>query len=987
MATGNVRGALLITAIVLSLISGLLSAPAMAANILIFVNNPFSYLVPGGYINITVQVTGTAGANTMLPVLLDNGTFLGYIVTNSLGTGTGNFTIPDYVHHGQHTIVVVLLNGTTVSSIGVETITINPPPVPVRYNLQLGAPGYASVNETVGFIAVFTENITGTPVDPDTTDCTLYLPNSTTDTLLLNRISAGLYNGSFTPRIPGTYSIVCNFTKNGLSYYRVASVHVSDKLNIIISNMTAYYTDLLQQLQLRSALIIDEVKKSEANLSDLINQSTARIITEIKGSELNITALINNNTAYIIAEVSSKVSQSESNISGAISNSTSTLKDKMNKMEYNLTQLLYQAINRIIVVDSKVDNLNILIRDKYNNLTTFISANATKIIDAVKQSESNVTSTLTSEIATKTAWIIDNVSKCNDTLYTLITTKSGNIIAAVNGRISQAESNVTNHLLSIEAQVAFVADLVNKTNDTLYLLIVNKTGEIISYINSSVVVRFANLTNLENNITSKIDQQTQIILSNLQSVKNNLQAVIISESGDIQGLINDVGTDVIADLTQLINNKTVEIKGHVSLQAQILAQFIASANSSLHTVITDNADAILAAINTVGNNLSEANQSLHLLIQSRVDDVLDVLQAYYGNLYALVSTSNITILTRIDDLQDYLDGLLRQVKQNLEGNLTTRIELSRDHIILEIGNSTDEVLAAVASANQSLHGLIVDGTNTILGTLASRSDALESLIFNTTRSVEANLTLLIGESTGEVLASINMSNATISSLILTAEGDIIAEVRSGKLTILTRLGGLEDNLTALIGNSTQQLSQAVEDAVISLQFTVNNTVETAKGDIIGVVRDTGDNVISTLSQQLGDAALKLNANITKAYLRLNTSLGQLSGELSSVNATLSGLIINSTGDVIAVVTAANETILVNIGRVQDNINSLRDLMNQKFAENLNNLNNLEKNLKDAIQQSTEEVKSVASNYGVSSTTASVITLLAVSGLAIFMRRT
>ena len=943
------RRSVVVMAILLALI--LPAAPLPAAAQSLIVDYGGSLLQPGGYVKLLI--TGFP-KNSTVYVLLDNGTLLGILVTDGLGIAEGNVSLPPYINPGDHEVVAIYANGTTLV-VAKDTVTIEPVQAEPIYRVEVHLGGSIPVGEETNYYVSVKTFPDGALVDADYVVCTLYSPNGTTRTLVPSRISQGLYTGTFTPTDPGGYALECTATIGLVEATGIAGTHVSRAESLILSNLT---------------IVIDRLKSIQASLNETLN-ATQWILANLTSAENNITSILEKVNASIIGRISTSEAnitiaireaktEAEGNLSSLINDVYVLIQESNASIHDAITEAFNILNTNLTKTNNSIKNLTLIIEDDYNNIILAIEGSTSAIRSYVKDSEAN----LSSEIEAQAQYLADLIGKSNNTLYLLVKSESGAIQELITTRVSSAEQNITGRLEALQASIAEAISLIKSSNETLNALIVNETGQLMAYINESCLEKLGNLSvTLETNVTDLIRTSYQRIMDNINTTHDDLQALVLDEAGTLVALINGLSSKVDA--------KTV-----------LLSDIIASANQSLHVLIAQKADAILQAIGNVAEDLDETNQSLRELIKERAAWILANVSQSYDGIAGLIQYETTTVIGEITDARSFLNSAIVLAKQELENNLTVRIEASQNAVILEIGDSKDEVLAAIASANQSLHGLVTTETNRVIGSITAARAITGALIMNVSQRLERNLTALIVSEANKTIFQLGILNASITSLILTSRGEIIANITNGTVSLQALIGRVASNLTDLVLGQADRLSDEMASINLSITALINGRVAELRGALVGVINSSTARILEELSA----GASSLNATILNAEAQILDGLESLNASISLEGAKLESIVVSKSGAVMALINATNETLVLRIAGLGDTISTIGNSLNAKLDQVLDRLGAVEKNVSEEVKRSADEVKSVASNYGVSSTTASVITLLAVSGLAIFMRR-
>ncbi|MCE4628184.1 MAG: hypothetical protein F7C34_03435 [Desulfurococcales archaeon] len=935
--------------LILAILIAVAPTPAYAEDITILTAE--SLLQPGGYIKLLI--TGFP-SNSTVYVLLDNGTLLGLLVTDDLGNAEGNISIPPYIRSGDHEIVAIYANGSALF-VAKDVVTIEPVPPEPSYKVEVVLGSSIPLGEETNYYVKVISVPDGAPVDPDSLTCSLYSSNGTVQTLIPTRISQGLYTGVFTPTDPGGYALECTATIGPVDATGIAGAHVSAAESLILENLTLALDKLLSieasvnQTLNNTFWILTNISEAENNITSLLEKINASIIERISTGEANITVAIKDAKSGV-----------ENNLTGLI-NSVYLLVEKSNTSIHTALSEAFEALNTSIAkVNGSVENLSIIIEDDYNDILLAIDTSTELVRTYVKDSESNITG----EVEAQAQYLADLLSEYNSTLYLLIKSESGAIQEVIRARVSSAEQNLTARLEALQESIAEAISLVRSSNESLSTLIVNETGRLMAYINESCLEKLGNLSvTLETNVTSLIQSSYKNIMDNINTTRDDMEALVINEAGTLVALING-------------------LSGKVDANTQLLSDIIASANQSIQVLITQKADTLLQAISNLAEDLDETNQSLRDLIKERAAWILANVSQSYDGITGLIQYESTTIVGEVRNSTSFLSSAISLAKQELEGNITMRIQASQNAIILEIGDSENEVLAAIASANQSLHGLVTTETDRVIGSITAARAITGALIMNVSQRLERNLSALIMDEANRTIYKLDIVNASITSLLLTSEGEIIANISNGTIKLQAQIGRVASNLTDLILGQTGELSSMIASVNMSLTALINGRVAELRGELVGVINSSAARVLEALSAGYEE----LNATVLNAEARILSGIDSLNASMSLEGARLESIIVNRSGAVMALVNTTNRTLVLRIADLSNSVAAIGSSLDAKLDTVLSKLSSMENNMSEQIRRSTDEVKSVASNYGVSSTTASVITLLAVSGLAIFMRR-
>jgi len=345
-----------------------------------------------------------------------------------------------------------------------------------------------------------------------------------------------------------------------------------------------------------------------------------------------------------------------------------------------------------------------------------------------------------------------------------------------------------------------------------------------------------------------------------------------------------------------------------------------------------------------------------------------------------------------------------------EHNIRTLINLTRDNLTIELSNAKGQILGLLNSnynnlmntmlnINNTMSNLVLHAENNITGTLSLRISTAENSIASSISSAKS-----------DVIQEIDLGNSQLQSIIITSKGDIIANISTSYGNLMTTLGNIRDLINSksnVIINAINSKSEELQGSIIGVvNQDYNNILNKINGvdDLIGSVQQSlyfkSDNNTKRILDELsvieglngkvnktlveillgidnkvdskGDIILSaLNGNYQKVDQKLdnmnlifNTKLGSINTTLNDDTAKLEYLINTSKGDIIGVIKTSHGYIIANLTKVNNNVKDTAKLVEDK----------------------SNELGNVSKQYGGTATIASIVTLLAVSGLAIFMRK-
>ena len=358
------------------------------------------------------------------------------------------------------------------------------------------------------------------------------------------------------------------------------------------------------------------------------------------------------------------------------------------------------------------------------------------------------------------------------------------------------------------------------------------------------------------------------------------------------------------------------------------------------------------------------------------------------DLASLINSVNISTANLIQTSK----GDLLLALANSEHNIEALINLTRENLSMTIQYGKDAILTYSGQMNQSISNLVLDVSNNVEhdvivrissaeNTVLNRIDQRKSDIVSAINAGEGTLRNLIITSKGAILANISTSYGNIigklgdlnnlvnskSNAILYAidsnsnkiTGKIIGVIGNDYTNILNNLNGMSSSLEAKSDSNTQKVLQELM-VLEGLNGKVNKTLV----EILLGISDKVDAKSDIIQSVLNGNYKAVNQKLDSINMNFNTKLGEIDTKLNDKTMELEYLINTSKGDIIGVIHTSTGWIIANLTKVNENVQN-----NGKL-----------------IEDKSSELGSISKEYGGTATIASIITLLAISGLAIFMRQ-
>ena len=511
-----------------------------------------------------------------------------------------------------------------------------------------------------------------------------------------------------------------------------------------------------------------------------------------------------------------------------------------------------------------------------------------------------------------------------------------------------------------------LASLINSVNASTASLIQTTKGDLLLALTNSEhnVEALINLT--RDLVLSNVTQAKNAVISEIMNVNGTLYAIINTESGRILANISDVKTTVIAgidNLTSLITQESNWIIGNITLKGDEVRDFIntnmAGNFSNAIAIIQSSNQTIVTGIQNLASLINSVNASTASLIQTTKGDLLLALTNSEHNVEALINLTRENLSLTIQYGRDTILAYTGRVNQSITA------------LVLDVSNNVENnVIARISSAESTLSNKMDQNSNDIVNSIENAIDLgkgeIKSLIVTSRGVILANISTSYGNIIGKLGDLNNLVNSKSNAILYAIDsnsnkitGKIIGVIGNDYTSILNNLNGVASSIKANSNNNTERVLNELM-VLEGLNGKVNKTLV----EILLGISDKVDSKSDLLQSVLNGNYEKVDKKLNSINVNFNTKLGEIETKLNDKSMKLEYLINTSKGDVIGVIHTSTGWILANLSKVNQNVQD-----NGKL-----------------IEDKSSELGSISKEYGGTATIASIITLLAVSGLAIFMRQ-
>jgi len=345
------------------------------------------------------------------------------------------------------------------------------------------------------------------------------------------------------------------------------------------------------------------------------------------------------------------------------------------------------------------------------------------------------------------------------------------------------------------------------------------------------------------------------------------------------------------------------------------------------------------------------------------------------------------------------------------------------------GNNPVTASASVSAANNIYTNVLVDAHNTdstdnpavikrisgagslLIGVdLANDIAYIKGTVSNITVSLsELNATVVAINETvvtidtkfGTMSAKLDDINATLAGLIIDAKGEVLAAINTALGNVTAKLNDLNATLVSLANDAQNNIIAEIWTAAGNVTAHIDsldlvnllNALELKLDNMNATLVSVKDGV-AEISLDIGDIKVKLNAinativDVKAGVVRIETAVGDVEAKLdriepflASMNATITNLIVNSKGEILARIQAGETTILAKldainatiiavkddvaliktaVGTIESDVNEIKELVGSAESAIITKIENETATIQLKIGSSTTEIKASVS---------------------------
>lgn len=379
------------------------------------------------------------------------------------------------------------------------------------------------------------------------------------------------------------------------------------------------------------------------------------------------------------------------------------------------------------------------------------------------------------------------------------------------------------------------------------------------------------------------------------------------------GAIEGQGNQIIA----LIENHN----NYVLLRLDLLESNIASALFSGFSDVNDKLSSVLAYCSSIDGRLTSIEDGV-----ARIETSLGALHIKVDDLKNLVEEGLAEIK---NDVVEIKAGVLN-IQASLS-DLNAKVDRVESGVVF-LNTTLGELSAKVSDLNATLVDVIQDAS----GEITVKIDTAAGTILMRLDELEAKITNLVLNSKGEIIAKIDSSVGQLNAKLDKLDA-VIAEIEGNVTYIKTRIGVIEGDLSAIknllekanatlasIKDGVAEIKVGVGDIKASLSA-LNATITGIRENLVKIETAIGD-----VLADLGKIRNLVNGSITEVLRkediiigRINAVEGGIYANLRAVNASLSKLMVDCEGRIIAAVDTAIGTLLVSMEELNATISDVK----------------------------------------------------------------
>jgi len=363
-------------------------------------------------------------------------------------------------------------------------------------------------------------------------------------------------------------------------------------------------------------------------------------------------------------------------------------------------------------------------------------------------------------------------------------------------------------------------------------------------------------------------------------------------------------------------------------------------------LISDKSGAIIARISNAESNIIGTLASGFDDVRSRLSTLQQLLESANALLtevsggVARIETGIGTLYMRIEDLEELIQGVDAKI-----------VAINEKVAVIESGVLEIRVLLEALNPKiNKIEGGVVYLT-TAIGDVSSTLEALNATIIGVAETASGEIIASIDTAAGKILVKLNEIDACLSDLIVNSKNEIIVRVSTSLGAISAKIDGLnatiagmrgdlveiETSLGALVARTSQIKSileglnatvGAIEGGVASVKAGVNSlavNLNEVAATISEIHNDTAiiKTAVGELKANVADLAKMVNGSIIEIKESLDNLTIKVESDdiwiqanLNALNASLSGLIANAKGEVLAALNTNLGTLYVHLNEIK-----------------------------------------------------------------------
>lgn len=428
-----------------------------------------------------------------------------------------------------------------------------------------------------------------------------------------------------------------------------------------------------------------------------------------------------------------------------------------------------------------------------------------------------------------------------------------------------------------------------------------------TYIND-----YQKLVDAVNNLTSSLEERMNALNKLLETGLADIKISVDVSTNDIQILSATIG-EGFNNVNNTLNN----------INVTLLDGF-----KSLKTVIQDNGDRIVYALNSNGDLIA-----LHLDENGRLID--GTIKAQVGLLIQTLKDNNASMQSKLDAINTIIEtGLANIVVKigDIGSNISVKLEAN--------GGMLDSLTDALAQNFQSLNNTILEGFAGLNSTLQDNGDRIVYAINNN----------------GDLIAlHLDQNGQLIETAIKAQTTNLVAALQDHNASLQAKLDAMSTIIETGLGNVIVKIGNMGEgiEAKLEVTNTTLGTINTTLGTINSNLLEGFSSVETAISTSTSTITSKINDNITAvntlktdvitAIGNLQTAVNTQGGNMVSAVNTQGQLIIAAIGSNGELISALNTNVVTTLGTctttLNDAITATRNTELAQILEKLSENNN------------------------------------------------